>query len=95
LALSPERVIIIDVRNPEEYAVGHIPNAVNIPLSELQNRYKEFEKDAIIITACGKGGGRSAQASALLKEKGFPNSSFLCGGTLGWFAYSPTPLKRQ
>ncbi len=86
MALSLERVIIIDVRNPEEYAINHIPNAVNIPLGELQNRDKEFEKDAIIITACGKGGGRSAQASVLLKEKGFSNSAFLCGGTLGWFS---------
>lgn len=85
LTQSPNNLIIIDVRNPEEYAGNHISNAINIPLYDLEKRYKELKQDAIIITACGKGGGRSAQAAAFLKEQGYTKSSFLCGGTVDWF----------
>ena len=77
--------MIIDVRNPEEYAEKHIPGAINIPLSELEYRSKELAKDTIIITACGKGGGRSAQGAGLLKQLGFSNANYLCGGTFGWY----------
>lgn len=82
---SPEQVIIIDVRSPEEYAEKHIPAAINIPLAELKSRAKELLKSAIIITVCGKGGGRSAQAAALLKQLGFTDANYLCGGTAGWY----------
>jgi len=43
-----------------------------------------FDKVAVLVTACGKGGGRSTQASNLLKELGFENTYWLCGGTQGW-----------
>jgi rhodanese-related sulfurtransferase len=82
---SPEQVTIIDVRSPEEFAEKHIPGAINIPLGELKSRSGELSKQAIIITACGKGGGRSAQAAELLKQSGFSKANYLCGGTLGWF----------
>lgn len=72
------------MRTPEEYATSHIPNAINIPIHELEKRSKEFDSNAIIITACGKGGGRSAKAAGFLKEIGFNRSFFLCGGTFGW-----------
>ena len=82
---SPGKFIIIDVRNPEEYAEKHIPGAINIPLSELENRYNELSKQVKIITACGKGGGRSAQGAALLKQSGFSKANYLCAGTFGWY----------
>jgi len=85
---SPEQLTIIDVRNPDEYAEKHIPGAINIPLGELESRSKELANDAIIITACGKGGGRSAQGAELLKQIGFRKANFLCGGTFGWFDVS-------
>ena len=77
--------MIIDVRNPDEYAEKHIPGAINFPLNELENRTKVLSKQTIIITACGKGGGRSAQAAELLKQLGFIKANFLCGGTFGWY----------
>ena len=67
---SPDQLTIIDVRNPEEYAEKHIPGAINIPLGELESRSNELSKQAIIITACGKGGGRSAEAAEILKQLG-------------------------
>jgi rhodanese-related sulfurtransferase len=44
-----------------------------------------FDKDDVIVTACGKGGGRSADASDKLKELGFKNAYWLCGGTFAWY----------
>jgi len=82
---SPEQVTIIDVRSPEKYAEMHIPGAVNIPLTELEKHLNELSIQAVIITACGKGGGRSAEAAAILRDKGFSHANFLCGGTFGFF----------
>lgn len=84
LAQSPDNLIIIDVRTPEEYVTSHIPIAVNIPIHDLEKRTKEFKRDTIMVTVCGKGGGRSAKASEFLKEMGFNRSYFLSGGTFGW-----------
>jgi rhodanese-related sulfurtransferase len=81
---SPDQLIIIDVRSPEEFAEKHIPGAINIPLSELESRSSGLSKQAIIITACGKSGGRSAQGAALLHQLGFDKANYLCGGTFGW-----------
>lgn len=77
-------VKIIDVRNMEEYNASHIPWAINIELLEIDLANKIFDKEDLVITVCGKGGGRSAQASEKLKELGFKNSAWLCGGTFGW-----------
>lgn len=82
---SPDQLIILDVRSPEEYAEKHIPGAINIPLGELESHSEELSKQEMIITACGKGGGRSAQAAELLQQMGFSNAKFLCGGTFGWY----------
>lgn len=82
---SPDQVIIIDVRNPEEYAANHISGAINILLGELESRSNELPKQALIITACSKGGGRSAEAAEKLKQQGFTEAIFLCGGTFGWY----------
>ena len=82
---SPEQINIIDVRSLEEYAEKHIPGAINIPLVELESRSDELSKQSMIITVCGKGGGRSAQAAELLQRIGFSNANFLCGGTFGWY----------
>ena len=85
LKLSPQLVTIVDVRNPEEFEAQHIPGAINIPLNEIESRSKELSKQATIVTACGKGGGRSAEAAAVLQQIGFDKANYLCGGTIGWF----------
>ncbi len=77
---------LIDVRSAEEFAEKHIPGAIHIPLDELETRSGKFPKEAVIITICGKGGGRSAQGAVLLQQLGFAKANFLCGGTFGWFA---------
>lgn len=75
-----KKVQINDVRSAEEYNQGHIPNALNITLDQLQNSIAHLEKNTLIITVCGKGGGRSAEAAKLLKAAGL-NAVWLCGGT--------------
>jgi rhodanese-related sulfurtransferase len=92
---SPELLIIIDVRNPEEYTEKHIPGAINIPLPELESRSKELSRHVIIVTVCGKGGGRSAQGADLLKQAGFNNANYLCGGTFGWYNESDPPMAKD
>ena len=82
---SPDQLTLIDVRNPEEYAFQRIPGAINIPLNELESWSGALSKQALIITACGKGGGRSAQGATLLAQSGFSKVKHLCGGTFGWF----------
>ena len=52
-------------------------------LSKIEMVNELFDKSDIVVTVCGKGGGRSAEASDRLKVFGFKNSYWLCGGTFG------------
>jgi rhodanese-related sulfurtransferase len=78
-----QNVQIIDVRNREEYNQAHIPNALNISLQELKDYITKFDGNVKYITACGKGGGRSAEGAKLLKQYGL-DAMWLCGGTNKW-----------
>lgn len=81
---APDSVVVIDVRNPEEFQERHIPGAINIALYELDSAPIEHLKNKTIVTTCGKGGGRSAHAAAILQQKGY-KAIELCNGSLGWF----------
>ena len=76
--------LLIDVRSPEEFAAGHIDGAINIPLDTLPERASELPRGAIVVTVCGKGGGRSARAAEQLRAGGFLSARSLCGGTQAW-----------
>lgn len=84
IILKKQQVKIIDVRSREEFEEKHIPEAIHIELSQIDLSIEWFDKNDILVTACGKGGGRSADASEKLKELGFKNTYWLCGGTFGW-----------
>lgn len=84
LATKNQFVKIIDVRSREEFDLAHIPEAINIPLDNIRTLANTLNKQDYIITACGKGGGRSSQAADLLFLRGFENAKWLCGGTFGW-----------
>ncbi len=77
-------VTLIDVRNPDEYAEGHIPGARLIPLPELADRLAEVRTDRPVHVVC-QSGGRSAQGAELLAEAGIDAVS-VSGGTKGWIA---------
>lgn len=77
-ALLPENPQIIDVREDYEFAEGHIPGAINVPLSEIDNY--ELTGKAYIIC---RSGSRSAQAADILYEKG-QDVVDVYGGMLSW-----------
>ena len=86
---------IVDVREPDEFADGHIPGAVNIPRGLLEfevdghpavaNRTAEAlsHRERPVILYC-LSGGRSALAAEALKRLGFLTPMSLAGGILGW-----------
>jgi molybdopterin/thiamine biosynthesis adenylyltransferase/rhodanese-related sulfurtransferase/molybdopterin converting factor small subunit len=76
-------VLILDVREPNEYQINRIPGSVLIPLGELPRRYAELPKDKDIVAHC-KMGGRSAKAMEFLQTVGFKRVKNLRGGILEW-----------
>jgi rhodanese-related sulfurtransferase len=81
--LKSKKVMILDVRSREEYEEIHIPGAVNVPLDQLVDWSITNGTDELVLTVCGKGGGRSEQGVIKLRELGF-KAVFLEGGTYGW-----------
>ncbi len=77
--------LLLDVREPAEYAAVHARNAILMPLGEVSSRLKEIEayKDKPIAVIC-RSGHRSAKAVALLQEAGFTQVSNVQGGTNAW-----------
>src|SRR3954447_460235 len=62
---------LVDVRSPDEYAGGHLPGAVNIPVQELDRRLAEIgPADHELIVYC-RSGHRSTRAAELLRQHGF------------------------
>lgn len=72
---------LIDVRERGEYIQGHIPGAVNLPLSEFVGREDEIGPNTILICASGN---RSSQAAAHLAAQGKTGLMNLSGGTTVW-----------
>lgn len=75
--------LLLDVREADEYENGHIPGAVNIPLSELQNRLSEVDREKPIVVVCARG-GRSAMAIEFMTANDFDGLYNLSDGTMGW-----------
>lgn len=61
---------LVDVRTPAEYAEGHVPGAINIPLDQIQNRLDEFKDLPKPVVAYCRSGSRSGMATAILKGAG-------------------------
>jgi len=85
--INQGRTTILDVREPAEFAAGHMRDSKNIPLAELPNRIGELEKSKTkpVIVVC-QTGTRSAKAEAQLKKAGFAEVSCLDGGIAAWQA---------
>lgn len=74
--------VLLDVRERDEYAEGHVPGSVNLPLSELESRAGELDKTAPTYVYC-LSGGRSSRAAAILTAKGFAEIKNI-GGISAW-----------
>jgi sulfur dioxygenase len=81
------RVQVLDVREPDEFdgALGHIVGARLIPLGALVERVGQLSQEKPLVVVC-RSGARSAQATVLLRNKGFTRLANLAGGMLRWRA---------
>ena len=77
----PEGVSVLDVREPVEWAHGHIAGSVHIPLMELVQRLAEVPAGRTVVVC--KVGARSAQAAAYLAQQGYDVAN-LDGGLIEW-----------
>ena len=69
--LVKKGAIIVDDRSKSEFASGHVKNAINIPVNELQNNLSRLkDKNKTIITCCASG-MRSASAKGILQNNGY------------------------
>jgi len=78
----PEELVVLDVREPHEWAEGHIPGAIHMPLGELMDRRGELDPDLQTLVVCHVG-GRSARATAYLVSNGHKAVN-LDGGMIAW-----------
>ena len=91
-ASEPNR-IVLDVREPYEYAAGHIAGAELLPLSQLPSRLDEVPADQPVYVYCHSG-NRSRQASEILAKAGKKDIRDVRGGILAWEA-AGYPITRE
>ncbi len=82
---SIENNYLLDVRTPEEFETGSLPDAVNIPLDELRDRIDEIPKDRPVYLFCAVG-QRGYLAYRILSQRGYDNVFNLSGGLKTWRA---------
>ncbi len=81
-----DELVLIDVRQPEEFSAppGHLPDAINLPLPELPGRIAEAAAHQKPVVLVCKTDRRSARAAEMLMGAGIPDIAILRGGTDGW-----------
>jgi rhodanese-related sulfurtransferase len=72
-------LVVVDVRKPAEFAAGHLPGAVNLPLDFLNENLMQFPKDQPVYVHCA-GGYRSMITCSVLKARGWDNVTDVAGG---------------
>jgi hydroxyacylglutathione hydrolase len=77
--------LVLDVRNPREWATKHIKDSVNVPLNHLQERIDEIPRDRRVAVHCA-GGYRSSIAASILQQYGVTNLTEIAGGLAAWEA---------
>jgi rhodanese-related sulfurtransferase len=77
--------LLLDVREPAEYARGHVPGAVNLPQCDLASRLDDLPRDRPLWLVC-QAGLRSRRAAQFLKQMGFERVAHVLGGTSAWEA---------
>ena len=84
---SDEKFVLLDVREPNEFEAGHIPDATLVPLSTFPENFDKFVTDPNeeIILTC-RSGARSMKVAQFLESRGFMNLANHEGGILDWTA---------
>jgi rhodanese-related sulfurtransferase len=83
-ALLADGALLLDVRERDEWDAGHAPEAVHVPMSELQHRAAEVPTDRLVVCICHLG-ARSAAVSSALNAAGWQTVN-LAGGMNAWEA---------
>ncbi len=81
--VNQRHAVLIDVRAPEDFAKGHIPQARNIQVADLEQKTTSISKDKPLVVICGSGRD-AAKAALTLRGKGFNEVVVLAGGMGGW-----------
>ncbi|GAA0724418.1 rhodanese-like domain-containing protein [Dactylosporangium roseum] len=80
-----EDAFILDVREDDEWAAGHAPEAMHLPMMQIPIRIDEIPADRDVVVVC-RVGGRSAQVVAFLQQNGLERTINLDGGMAHWAA---------
>jgi rhodanese-related sulfurtransferase len=83
IEMNAAGAIYVDVRNPPELSDGFAPNAVNVPLGELRQRFGELPKDKDLLIYC-RSGRRSEAATKFLMDQGYDRVYNVTGGFLAY-----------
>ena len=76
-------VVYLDVREPNEWEIGHLPDATRISVNELQGRLNELDTAREMVVYC-RSGARSGRAVNMLRAAGFRKVTNMTGGILRW-----------
>lgn len=82
---SSAQLVLVDVREPDEFAAGHIDGARLMPLGTVDKAYRDLPKHVKLVVYC-RSGKRSAKAVSFLVAHGYTNAVSLDGGFLAWTA---------
>lgn len=76
--------LIVDVREPNEFAQARVEGAVLLPLGYLNTRFSELPRDRQLLMLC-RTGSRSANATRFLNQQGYENAVNVSGGIVAWY----------
>jgi len=77
--------VVLDVREREEYAHGHVPGAINLPQADLASQLDQVPRDGPVFVVC-QSGSRSVRSAQFLRQMGFDAVASVRGGTEAWCA---------
>jgi rhodanese-related sulfurtransferase len=80
---TPDRPIVVDVREVGEVVAGRIDGAVSLPLSQFVQRFRELPADRPLAIVC-QSGNRSGMAAAFLAANGYREAANVTGGMIAW-----------
>jgi rhodanese-related sulfurtransferase len=83
LAAQAKGAQVVDVRTAGEYQLGHIAGSINVPVDEVANTAKSWDRNATYVVYCASG-ARSAQAVETMRSMGFKNIDHFNQGIQAW-----------
>ena len=83
--INRERAVVVDVREPEEFAAGHVTGAKNVPLDQLEEKLAAAVKNKTVplLLVCATG-ARAQRAVATAKKLGYEQAQAVAGGLKAW-----------